>query len=237
MTDWNDVRAELELTTISGAEYVRRGRPNIGHWGKAYALGAQIGQPTSSGPAPPVGAVVGPPVFLRTEKDALTEKMHVLSSPDYGIGNMVWPPKVSTGRWTLRDCIAEKAIANPPLSGNGTKEVGFWIGQTTDGYRLHAQDNAWADDSSASELGQRLFFDPRFSGMLLDGDNDGSPATLGSKGDVGKVACAGCHLPESGFSDTRSIRHQISLAVGWGIRRAPSLLDVGQSTLLTWVGG
>jgi cytochrome c peroxidase len=96
--------------------------------------------------------------------------------------------------------------------------------------------NAWADDAGAAAFGQTLFFDPGFSGVLLDGDNDGSPNALGSKGDTGKVACAGCHLPEAGFSDARTIRKQISLGSGWGLRKAPSLLDVGQSVLLMWDG-
>jgi cytochrome c peroxidase len=96
--------------------------------------------------------------------------------------------------------------------------------------------NAWADDAAAAVFGQKLFFDSRFSGQLLDGDNDGSVNALGRKGDTGKVSCAGCHVPSDGFSDTRTIRQQISLGSGWGLRRAPSLLDVGQSHLLMWDG-
>ncbi len=96
--------------------------------------------------------------------------------------------------------------------------------------------NAWADAVAAAAFGQALFFDAGFSGALLDGDNDGSPNALGVKGDAGKVACAGCHQPNAGFSDARTIRKQISLGSGWGSRRAPSLLDVGQSTLLMWDG-
>lgn len=96
--------------------------------------------------------------------------------------------------------------------------------------------NAWADDAGAAAFGQVLFFDARFSGALLDGDNDGSANALGLRGETGKVSCAGCHLPEAGFSDTRTIRQQISLAAGWGLRRSPSLLDVGQSKLLMWDG-
>lgn len=96
--------------------------------------------------------------------------------------------------------------------------------------------NRFAEVSSAAAFGQRLFFEPGFSGQLLDGDNDGGSNALGRRGDTGKVACAGCHLPASGFSDSRSLRRQISLAAGWGKRRAPSLLDVGQSKLLTWDG-
>jgi cytochrome c peroxidase len=96
--------------------------------------------------------------------------------------------------------------------------------------------NAYADDQAAALFGQRLFFDPGFSGKLLDGDNDGSVNALGKKGETGKVACAGCHVPEAGFLDDRTLGKQISLAAGWGRRRAPSLLDVGQARLLMWDG-
>lgn len=96
--------------------------------------------------------------------------------------------------------------------------------------------NRFADDEGARRLGQKLFYDKGFSGRLLDGDNDGSTHALGKKGESGKVACAGCHVSSAAFSDTRSVRRQISLGAGWGRRRAPSLLDVGQSRLLMWDG-
>jgi cytochrome c peroxidase len=96
--------------------------------------------------------------------------------------------------------------------------------------------NRWADDPAAALFGQALFFDARFSGALLDGDNDGTAFALGLKGETGKIACAGCHLPDGGFSDTRTLHGEISLAAGWGLRRTPSLLDVGQSKLLMWDG-
>lgn len=96
--------------------------------------------------------------------------------------------------------------------------------------------NRFADNAAAALFGQRLFYDSSFSGPLLDTDNDGSPQTLGTVGQTGRVACAGCHIPKSGFSDTRSFQLQVSLGAGWGRRRAPSLLDVGQATLLMWDG-
>jgi len=96
--------------------------------------------------------------------------------------------------------------------------------------------NRFADDPRAARLGQRFFMDPGFSGRLLDGDNDGSPSTLGMKGQTGKVSCAGCHIPSSGFLDDRTSSKQISLASGWSLRRTPSLLDVGQARLLMWDG-
>jgi len=96
--------------------------------------------------------------------------------------------------------------------------------------------NRFADSPPAAALGQRLFYDPSFAGPLLDSDNNGGPQSLGSTGQAGRVACAGCHLPTGGFSDTRSFQRQISLGAGWGRRRAPSLLDVGQAKLLMWDG-
>jgi cytochrome c peroxidase len=96
--------------------------------------------------------------------------------------------------------------------------------------------NHWADDPRAALFGRRLFFETGFSGKLIDGDNDGTVNALGNKGDTGKVACAGCHLPMTVFSDSRSIQRQTSLAAGWGLRRAPSLLDVGQSRVIMWDG-
>jgi cytochrome c peroxidase len=96
--------------------------------------------------------------------------------------------------------------------------------------------NRFADQPDAAAFGQKLFFDPAFSGKLLDGDNDGSANALGVRGDTGKVACAGCHVPSAGFLDNRTLGGQISLAAGWGRRKAPSLLNVGQARLLTWDG-
>ncbi|MES1174363.1 MAG: cytochrome c peroxidase [Myxococcales bacterium] len=96
--------------------------------------------------------------------------------------------------------------------------------------------NRFADDPRAVALGEKLFSDTSFSGPLLDTDNDGTAGALGLPGQTGKVSCASCHVPSGGFSDTRSFQRQISLGAGWGRRRAPSLLDVGQARLLMWDG-
>jgi cytochrome c peroxidase len=96
--------------------------------------------------------------------------------------------------------------------------------------------NRFADNAQAAALGQRFFFETAFSGKLLDGDDDGSDNTLGMQGQTGKVACAGCHVPSAGFLDNRTLGEEISLAAGWGRRRTPSLLNVGQVKLLMWDG-
>ncbi len=97
--------------------------------------------------------------------------------------------------------------------------------------------NRYADDPAAAALGQKLFFDPRFSGPLIDEANNGGTDTLGNQGETGKVSCAGCHVPRNGsFVDTRSARGQISLAAGWTHRRTPALLDLAWAPLLGWDG-
>lgn len=96
--------------------------------------------------------------------------------------------------------------------------------------------NKYGDLPAAAALGEKLFFDPGFSGVLWEGDNDGGPTALGKLGDTGKVACAGCHQPEAAFADARSLGHAVSLAAGWTLRRSPSLYDVSEAKLLMWDG-
>ena len=96
--------------------------------------------------------------------------------------------------------------------------------------------NRVAGNADAKRLGQRLFFDMSLSGPLLEGDNDGTSGSLGLEGEAGRVSCAGCHLPQANFVDTRSPHQQISLAAQWTRRRTPTLLEVGFAPLLNWDG-
>lgn len=96
--------------------------------------------------------------------------------------------------------------------------------------------NRVAEDPAARVFGQKLFFDRSFSGRLLEGDNDGSAATLGMRGDTGRVSCAGCHVPAFDFVDTRSPHAQVSLAAQWTLRRTPTLLEVAFAPLFNWDG-
>jgi cytochrome c peroxidase len=50
------------------------------------------------------------------------------------------------------------------------------------------------------------------------------------------VHCASCHVPASGFVDTRSPHQQISLASRWTARRTPTLLEIGSAPLFNWDG-
>ncbi|HEY5372162.1 MAG TPA: cytochrome c peroxidase [Polyangiaceae bacterium] len=132
-----------------------------------------------------------------------------------------------------------------PQSSNGSDpEPKFAPGERDALAALHYDDgppatdpsNRFADDPAARAFGQRLFFEPGFSGRLLEGDNDGSSATLGMQGDSGRVSCSGCHLPSAGFVDTRSPHQQVSLGAQWTLRRTPSLLEVAFAPLYNWDG-
>jgi cytochrome c peroxidase len=96
--------------------------------------------------------------------------------------------------------------------------------------------NRYGDDPAAAKLGQKLFFDTRLSGQLLDPDNGVLAGSLGTRGTSNLVACASCHVPTSGFVDTRSPGQQISLAAQWTARKAPMLLESGFVSLFNWDG-
>lgn len=96
--------------------------------------------------------------------------------------------------------------------------------------------NRVADDEAAARFGQRLFYEPAFSGALLEGDNDGTVGTLGARGESGKVSCSGCHVAATSFVDTRSPHRQVSLAAQWTLRKTPSLLEAAFAPLFNWDG-
>ena len=73
--------------------------------------------------------------------------------------------------------------------------------------------NQYADDPGAVALGEKLFFDARFS---LNG----------------QVSCGTCHLPELGFQDGRSL----ALGVGVTDRRTMPISGTAYSPWLFWDG-
>ncbi len=90
--------------------------------------------------------------------------------------------------------------------------------------------NKYADDPHAATLGQRLFFDPGYSGALVVG-NDGQNGALGAVGQSGKVSCASCHVPAATFQDNRSNPSLTSLGVDWTKRNTPSIIN---ATFYNW---
>jgi cytochrome c peroxidase len=153
--------------------------------------------------------------------------------------------------WALAGCDASSSVPVSVVDSGAPTDVvddpePFFAMETMDALRRLAYPkagpppdptNAVAENPAAVELGHALFFDPRFSGRLIDSDNDGSVHALGTRGETGKVSCAGCHIATDHFVDTRSLHGQISLGAGWVVRRTPSVLDVAWRTRLMWDGG
>jgi len=73
--------------------------------------------------------------------------------------------------------------------------------------------NAYADNPKARAFGQKLFFDPRFSGNL-------------------KVSCATCHRPDMSFTDDLPLAH----GMGSTTRRSMPLLGVAYNSWFFWDG-
>lgn len=84
--------------------------------------------------------------------------------------------------------------------------------------------NKYADNAQAAKLGQALFFDKRYSGPIVTG-NDGSNGGNGAPGETGKVACASCHDHTKFWIDTRSKPNNTSLGADWVVRNASSILN------------
>ena len=107
-------------------------------------------------------------VWLRDGDGALTEKIHITSSPDYGISNMRWPyVGASTGLWTLRDCKVENVSASPPRAMDGTGESGFWVGEKTLAERLETRGAAWMGLWTGAACKGSRFYDCNFQSELI----------------------------------------------------------------------
>lgn len=90
--------------------------------------------------------------------------------------------------------------------------------------------NRYADDARAAALGQKFFFDTRFSGPLAVASD------LGPVGTPGKVACASCHDPARGGADSRSRPGNTSLGAGFTGRNAPTVVNCVYSRWMFWDG-
>jgi cytochrome c peroxidase len=73
--------------------------------------------------------------------------------------------------------------------------------------------NVYESSPTAARLGQRIFFDRRFSGN-------------------GAVSCASCHQPDQQFQDGRPT----GLGMGSGARRTMPVVEAGHSPFLFWDG-
>jgi len=89
--------------------------------------------------------------------------------------------------------------------------------------------NAFADSAAAATLGQKFFFDEKFSGALA-ADSD-----LGVTGDLQKVSCKSCHSGAA-LDDERSVPDNISKGTGLHSRNSPSMINSSFYTWTNWGG-
>ena len=95
--------------------------------------------------------------------------------------------------------------------------------------------NKYVMNAAAARLGQKLFFETRYSGPLqIDGtpDNGG----LGAQGETELVGCASCHIPDAYFVDDRSKPGNVSLGTRFTTRNAPTLVNVAFYQFHGWGG-
>ena len=88
--------------------------------------------------------------------------------------------------------------------------------------------NNYVDNAGAALLGQKLFFDKRYSGALT------VAGELGAVGDTGKVACSTCHLGGA-MSDGRT-PFNVTLGTGLHTRNAPALVNSSFYEWTNWGG-
>jgi cytochrome c peroxidase len=101
--------------------------------------------------------------------------------------------------------------------------------------------NKYANNDAAAKLGQRLFFDHRYSGPIQvpkAGSNGGYPIpdTRTPTTSAGQVGCTSCHDPGRFFVDSRSNPNNMSLGSAYTKRNAPSLLNIAYYQWHGWAG-
>ena len=92
----------------------------------------------------------------------------------------------------------------------------------------------YADMAAAATLGQRLFFDKRYSGALATTE-DPLIGGLGTMGDTGKIACASCHAGR-GLDDRRSKPGNVSLGADFLSRNSLPLVNASFYRWTNWAG-
>jgi cytochrome c peroxidase len=98
--------------------------------------------------------------------------------------------------------------------------------------------NRYAGNTGAEILGQKFFYDLRFSGSSLQTDSLRRPVTQGraARGQPIAVGCITCHDPARGGVDTSSIPGHVSVGAGWADTNAPASFNVAHFALPFWNG-
>ena len=98
--------------------------------------------------------------------------------------------------------------------------------------------NRYATQPAAQALGQRLYFDPGFSGAatLLDTLRRPVPYARAPKGQPIGISCATCHDPSRAGSDFTSVPNHVSIGAGWYDVNAQQTVNAAYYRIIYWNG-
>ena len=143
--------------TAAGASSVRIGKPS-GEANPAtkYRYGVKLlgtldeghYDPTDTGNLSPIAPPQGQmqertsAYLVRSYGTGLTQNIHVLRAPDFGVLVMEWPPKEWPARYVVRDWIAEN-VFEAPFDWEGFNEATGWLGQCVYAHRFVCRNAEW----------------------------------------------------------------------------------------------
>lgn len=98
--------------------------------------------------------------------------------------------------------------------------------------------NRYVGNRAAEILGQKLFFDARWSGPSTQVDALRRPMTYAraAKGQPTNISCASCHNMRRGGIDTESQPGHISIGAGWSDANATSVYNAAYYDIQHWNG-
>lgn len=91
----------------------------------------------------------------------------------------------------------------------------------------------WDQDAAAATLGQKFFWDPRFSGEILI---QGNRTIAFQAGTAQKISCQSCHDPNFGWGDGASKPNNLSLGANFTDRNSPTILNTVALPYSLWDG-
>lgn len=96
--------------------------------------------------------------------------------------------------------------------------------------------NKYSTREDAARLGQKLYFDARFSGnaVLLDSLRRPVPYARAAAGQPTGISCATCHDPRRAGADFTSVPNRVSIGAGWYDVNGQQTVNAGHYKILYW---
>ncbi len=96
--------------------------------------------------------------------------------------------------------------------------------------------NKYSTREDAARLGQKLYFDTRFSGnaVLLDSLRRPVPYARAAAGQPTGISCASCHDPRRAGADFTSVPNRVSIGAGWYDVNGQQTVNAGHYKIIYW---